>query len=425
MKVSLTFDEDHGRTLHGRLDKELPSATTIRIAVGFLTRAGVDLLSVYISRNPRGVKSIVVGHGGLEALLGLERLKTSYGISDDSLRIHLGAFGYVNGHQIFKPMMHSKIYYLEKKDGSALAFIGSHNLTEYAMLGKNCESGVVVSGLKSEKTIVRIQKHLSQIESESKPFDPNLINAYAWLNNKFVEGLYDRNDEQIRYNPVVIMASAPPSGPLPSLGDIIYFQVPIAYHDFNRFLQLEQKVHLYMYTGRAGTVRELSQSTNQVVLGHISGSQETGREGKEGTEATPRRVNWIIRDLNRPLLEPIPSSGLPSVNRALQVNVLVESMGHYRFDYSRPLKEKFFAIPSDRLVSEPFKPNRLASSDLPDSLLKEIQYSFGNLRFIQHVRKEQLALKDDEDLRGIKRMSLKGNEEQPPVWYSPYCRMIE
>ena len=44
----------------------------------------------------------------------------------------------------YHPMLHSKVYLLDMGDDNACAFVGSHNLTGFSLLGLNGEAGILI-----------------------------------------------------------------------------------------------------------------------------------------------------------------------------------------------------------------------------------------------------------------------------------------
>ncbi len=70
------------------------------------------------------------------------------GVPLDRIRVHLGhtresgtkKHPFVRHH----PMLHSKIYYMEMPNDEACAFIGSHNVTSFALRGLNGEAAVML-----------------------------------------------------------------------------------------------------------------------------------------------------------------------------------------------------------------------------------------------------------------------------------------
>ena len=127
-------------------------------------------------------------------------------------------------------MLHSKVYLMEMADGTSAAFIGSHNMTGFALLGLNGEAGVLLEGPSQDTQFVAIRQHIATAVAQATRYDPAMKDAYAWWTTQFVEGLRDKtrdtpdpDDAENRRTVVVIAARA--SAPLPQKGDIIYFEI--------------------------------------------------------------------------------------------------------------------------------------------------------------------------------------------------------
>jgi HKD family nuclease len=58
-------------------------------------------------------------------------------------------------------MLHSKLYLLEMPNGTAAAFVGSHNLTGFALLGQNGEASLLVEGSASEPEFAALRRHVN------------------------------------------------------------------------------------------------------------------------------------------------------------------------------------------------------------------------------------------------------------------------
>ena len=71
-------------------------------------------------------------------------------------------------------MLHSKVYLLEMEDGHAIAIIGSHNITGYALLGLNGEAAVVVEGLLTDPEMQKIKHHINLSRNQSMQYSPSM-----------------------------------------------------------------------------------------------------------------------------------------------------------------------------------------------------------------------------------------------------------
>jgi hypothetical protein len=78
-------------------------------------------------------------------------------------------------------MLHSKIYFFEI-DGTATVFVGSQNLTGFALRGLNGEAGVLLDGGSSDPVFGVVRGHIAESFRQAIPYDPSLKAAYAqWL----------------------------------------------------------------------------------------------------------------------------------------------------------------------------------------------------------------------------------------------------
>jgi hypothetical protein len=94
------------------------------------------------------IKRFVLGAGTFKAFEALDGLISS-GLPTGAARVHLGYTRATGGRKHlfarYRPMLHSKIYFFEMPDGTATAFVGSHNLTGFALRGLNGEAGARAS----------------------------------------------------------------------------------------------------------------------------------------------------------------------------------------------------------------------------------------------------------------------------------------
>lgn len=58
-------------------------------------------------------------------------------------------------------MLHGKVHLFERYDRSAAAFIGSHNLTGFALCGLNTEAGLRIEGPVVGQPFPEIRTHIS------------------------------------------------------------------------------------------------------------------------------------------------------------------------------------------------------------------------------------------------------------------------
>jgi len=156
----------NGATKRGKADdrhREVPATTsreiaslvrarlagckTAKIVSGFATPDGVDALRATSVSSK--INRLVLGAGTFKAFEALDGLIAS-GLLPGAARVHLGHTRATGGKKHpfarYRPMLHSKIYLFEMPDGTATAFVGSHNLTGFALRGLNGEAGVLLEG---------------------------------------------------------------------------------------------------------------------------------------------------------------------------------------------------------------------------------------------------------------------------------------
>jgi hypothetical protein len=86
-------------------------------------------------------------------------------------------------------MLHSKIYYMELPGDLACCFIGSHNLTSFALLGFNGEASVMLQGPKNSPEFDSVRSHIQTARSQAIQYSSDMKDAYAWWMREFLDGL--------------------------------------------------------------------------------------------------------------------------------------------------------------------------------------------------------------------------------------------
>ena len=386
------------------------------------------MLEESIKPKPKAVELIAVGHGGLAALQALAKLRNDYHIPEDNLRIDRGAMYHVypNSNK-FVPMLHSKIYYAELPEGRATAYIGSHNLTEYAIAGSNCEAGVRLRGPRSKPQFEKIRQHIAQIRSKTIKFDPNMIDQYVWLQDKYLDSLKE-GKETYQTSPIMVIAAEPQGGLLPSPGETVYFEVPQGDKDFDRFRIVEYRVNIHLVPSLSSipSLRSLSGVRGSIVAGHIHLSNETGKENTTGRVVSLPRIDWIIDDIRKPVLRKGSSTTSAAGTKALQVNIVVDNVGVHAFDYSPPDGYDYKAFPSDRRVLSTQSIESFRSDDVFGRRLSSISERLFALREIESIEKiSRREGNESKEWKGTKRLRLKEDDLELTMWHTNYSRQVE
>ena len=126
----------------------IDASISTRVVTGFATLGGLAAIETPIRANPNKLKTLVVGAATYPAFQALDELIVA-GVSQSNLRVHLGHTSFTGGRRHpfvrYHPMLHSKIYYMDMPGDAACVFVGSHNLTSFALGGLNGEASVLLT----------------------------------------------------------------------------------------------------------------------------------------------------------------------------------------------------------------------------------------------------------------------------------------
>lgn len=331
MTVTATF-------LHSRPQREIASLVrsrfagcrTAEIVSGFATPDGVDALRAKSVSSK--IKRLVLGAGTFKAFEALDGLISS-GLPTGAARVHLGHTRATGGHKHpfarYRPMLHSKIYFFEMPDGTATAFVGSHNLTGFALRGLNGEAGVLLEGASSDPIFDEVRGHIAESFRQAVPYDPSLKAAYAqWLRDYLDQLGVDatdmpREDESKR---TVILFAEAPRGKMPSPGDRIYFELDMRITEVNA---IDTEVHLHLFASVPATPAEaLSRSgiSDTALLGKVEAIDSAAGSAEV-------RADWFIEDPTKPQLKPTVNPFRPTLSPGKQqVRALVSKSLETGFD---------------------------------------------------------------------------------------------
>lgn len=85
-------------------------------------------------------------------------------------------------------LLHSKVYLFEMEDNKVEIWIGSHNLTQFALSGLNLESSISVECNKSDKFYKDVLNYLNDVKQNfCFKFDRNYIDVYRKLQSRTAE----------------------------------------------------------------------------------------------------------------------------------------------------------------------------------------------------------------------------------------------
>jgi hypothetical protein len=320
--------------LRDRLDK----CESASLVAGSLTVEGLETIAQPLQTAPGKLKDLVVGGGTWRAFDALDRL-LKLGVPSAGLHVHLGhsratGTGAVHRFYRYHPMLHSKIYMMEMGDGSAAAFVGSHNLTGFALLGLNGEAGVLLEGKGDAPEFVALREHVAEAVAQAVPYDPAMKDAYAWWTGQFLDGLRAKADDipdDAENKRTIVVIAAQAGGTLPQKDEVIYFEIPEA---LGRIQSLRAEVHIYVF---AVVPPSPTQALGQ--LASATASLWCKTEGLEmGRGGVELRANWYIDDRRNPVLRPTPKPFRPTPAAGMQqvrVRVTGPVFGNFEYLFDR------------------------------------------------------------------------------------------
>jgi hypothetical protein len=327
--------------LFGRPQREIASllldhinrCSSASLVAGFMTVDGIQALMPPLQASPGKLAHLVVGAGTWSAFDAMDNLRQA-GVSAGALYVHLGhtrpsgtkRHPFVRYH----PMLHSKVYLFEMDDGTAAAFVGSHNLTSFALRGKNGEAGVLLKGPSTASEFVELRKHIAEAVRQAVPYDPGLKDAYAAWTLQFIDGLYAEANGDIPRDAeglktIIVLATS--SGSLPRSGEIVYFELPEA---LDRIESMRAEVHVYIFRSLPPSASAALSQLDQAVA-RLTCTVEGIESGQGGLEL---RVDWNIANRLNPVLAPAPKPFRPRTAQGMQqVRVRVKGPLTRPFEY--------------------------------------------------------------------------------------------
>jgi hypothetical protein len=342
MSVTTTVLFDHPqREIASLIQERLAACETAKIVTGFATPGGLAAIAGPIRERPGILSTFIVGAGTYPAFEALDGLIAS-GVSQSSLFIHLGhtakTTGKNNPFARYRPMLHSKIYYFEMPDGTASAFIGSNNLTSYAMRGLNGEASVLLEGSMQDPAFAEIRSHISKAQIQARPYDTSLKSAYAYWFREYLAGLAEktRDPRDFTNGRIILIFAESEEGSDPCAGDIIFFEIP---HGITLLKTLKTEVHLFLF--------DTLPPNPLAALNQVASSKRrfscivSGIADKQGFTEVP--ANWKILDSAKPVLEEIPSGTLrpatPKNMQQVQAEVKRELKAPPKYLFENPINQ--------------------------------------------------------------------------------------
>lgn len=318
----------------GLLRVRLAQCESVSIVSGFATVEGFDAIFPTIRSAIKKLKRLVVGAATYRAYDLLDDLLRD-GVPADRLMVHLGhtrATGSGAKHSFYRyhPMLHSKLYLMDMKDGMSCAFVGSHNMTGFAMHGLNGEAAVLLEGPTGAPEFQAIREHIDECAKQSVIYSPSMKEAFAWWTVQFLEGLKDKANDAPRDGegqPTIVVICVRPEDTLPQADEIIYFEIPSALGQID---SLRAEVHVYVFDRMPA-----SPSEALATLGSAKGSywcRTLGLEREQG--GVELRADWQVVSTGDPRLVPVARPFRPRAAPGMQqVRVKVHQDVFGDFEY--------------------------------------------------------------------------------------------
>jgi HKD family nuclease len=250
------------------IEKYFNKSKKLDVAVGFLTVAGMEKILELVSHKPEFEEiRLVFGAATHPAIKAVTLAKAS---SKFTVKFYTPYVGTRKSLK-FATMMHSKVY-IFKNSLQRYGIVGSSNLTEFALTGKNVEASNIVEGTEDEDYFSDLQTHFNSLWDGA--IDVNLshsihIDTLSWfllgnrswsypeVRNKLAGWL---NNDKVTTRVTVNCAHAFQVSDLLSktlaAGDIISYENPI--HILYRAKNMEVLIHIGGTSFIHTTVKALS-----------------------------------------------------------------------------------------------------------------------------------------------------------------------
>lgn len=433
MHIDFFYSSSRG-DLRPELEKALKHCRKLKIITGFVTEAGLrDLGKIDILVEK--LELFVFGHCNRKALEAMETLNRELNKNGKSgvIKLHFG-YGHQEAEknkiqQIYRPMMHSKVFLFDYDNGQFTAFIGSQNITGYSLNGLNSEAIVKIEGQITDEIYSKILQEMSSIQKESEPFRNEFLDIYEDWHINIVKGLIpDEMRQKWRYLSVLYALIDKDEMNKPKIGDQLYFEIPNEY--IGGFNKIDSPADVWIIP------IDLTNTTWRPLQEDIMffRAMQRGAHDPVNHPMSYPAVEWHIADYNNPIIERLDKD---TVYHGGEIQVYMEFQDTFSTTYPQisyddvtyvpPTRNSSFLTPVfDDFDSEGLRPyTRRTEKPMKD----QEELSQDNWRLIRRFRQmedvnqidivSQAKLPKPSDL--IKRLDVfrKG------VYYKPKVRLLE
>lgn len=396
------------REIASLITDRMTRASDSSIVTGFATPGGLASIFAPIRNRPQSLRTLVVGAATYPGFETLDELLAA-GVPPDRLHVHLGHTAATGGRKNpfarFHPMLHSKVYYMEHTDGSASAFIGSHNVTAFALGGLNGEAAVLLEGERESPEFEKVRQHIATARSQAVRYSSGMKEGYAWWTREFIEGMKAEMklpQDWTTVRTILLFASAA-RGDRPKTGDNLYFEIPAGIEQIE---SLKTQTHLFLFDTLPATpwqALDLARSANAQFT-----CITLGAENKQGNKELV--AEWRIDLSPRPVLKRVPgATHRPSPPAGMQqVRAEIEAPSvepfEYLFEREGMAWDPEFASDGDLLVGTkrdalPTKASRHSESPSTDLIFRDKE----ELLFLEETRGNSRQIQSWKRVNGLVR----------------------
>lgn len=338
VNTQVLFDRPQ-REIATLLRDRLAKCRKVRIVSGFATIDGFEAIFPSLRASNGKLQDLVVGAATYKAFELFDELLGS-GVPASRLRVHLGhtrLSGARAAHPFhrYHPMLHSKVYMMDMGSGNSAVFIGSHNLTAFALHGLNGEAAVLLEGPSIAPEMQAASAHIDECVRQAVEYEPAMKDAYTWWTVQSLEGLRDKANDMPREGEgerTIVILGVRADEPLPKKDDIVYFEIP---EGLGQVGSLNAEVHIYVFPKRPESplvgLRTLQSATRSYWCTTLGIEKEQG-----GVEL---RADWRVVSDTDPRLEPAVKPFRPQAApgmRQIRVKVHNEVRGQFEYLFPEP-----------------------------------------------------------------------------------------
>lgn len=343
MKVKFFFNKSRG-DIRSELARELQECSSLKVVTGFVTEAGIDDLGNRTTVIEK-LNLLIFGHANEKALMAMSALHSDLEKAGrhNIIKIH---FGYGNPiaekdrlKQIYRPMMHSKVFLFDFNDGRFTAFVGSQNISGYSLRGLNSEAIVRIDGQITDSIYDDILFEIASIDKEAKTFKDEYLGVYENFHNIIIKGmLAEENTAKREYFSLLYAFIDINDKDKLKLGDTLYF-VELEYTGSLTKIENYADVWIIPIDTTSGVN---STATGEMLFFRAI---QTGANDSAVKAASYENINWHIPNYKNRIIKPLAGPN-PEVRKGLQV--LMQFEKNFQQVYGRTEYKKIQYIPASR-----------------------------------------------------------------------------